>query len=81
MLANGICTNRICPGEWHAYTPMGFWHTNGSPNLCQMTRPYNNNKRKKRTCWIVDFALLTDHWVKLIESEKKDKYLDLGKEM
>ena len=32
--------------------------------------------KKKRTCQIVDFAVRTDHWVKLKESEKKDKYLD-----
>ena len=44
-------------------TPMGFWHTNGSPNLGRMTRPYNN-QQKKGTSWIMDFA---DHRVKLKE--------------
>ena len=47
-----------------------------------MTRPYNNQqkkKRKKRTCKIVDFAVLADHRVKLKESEKKDKYLDFAR--
>ena len=34
------------------------------------------NKKKKRTCIIVDFAVLADHRVKLKESEKKDKYLE-----
>ena len=34
--------------------------------------------KKKRTCKIVDFAVPTDHRVKLKESEKKDKYLDLA---
>ena len=29
----------------------------------------------------MDFAVLTDHRVKLIESEKKDKYLDLAWEL
>ena len=33
--------------------------------------------KKKRTGWIADFTLLTDHRIKLKESEKRDKYLDL----
>ena len=37
--------------------------------------------KKKRTGWIVDFAVLADHKVKLKESEKKDKYLDLAREL
>ena len=35
-------------------------------------------KKKKRTCRIGDFDVPVDHKVKLKESEKKDKYLDLG---
>ena len=35
--------------------------------------------KKKRTCWIVDFAVLADHRVKLKESEKKGKYLNLAR--
>ena len=31
---------------------------------------------KKRTCKIVDFAVLADHRIKLKECEKKDKYFD-----
>ena len=58
---------------------MGFWGKTGSPNLGQMTRPYN--QQEKRTCRIVDFAVLADHWVKLKENEKKDKYLDLAREL
>ena len=38
---------RICPGEWNIETLLGFWDTNGSPNLGQMTRP-NNDQQKKR---------------------------------
>ena len=37
-----------CPGEWHTKTPMGFWHIDGSPYLGQKTRPYNNQKKKKK---------------------------------
>ena len=62
--------------------PMGLWHTDGSPNLSQKTRPYNNQQqKKKRICKIVDFAIPADHRIKLKECEKKDKYLDLAKEL
>ena len=75
---------------------MGLWHTHSSPNLGQKTRSYNNQqqqkkkkkkkekkkrKKKKRTCKIVDFAVPADHRIKLKECEKKDRYLDLAKEL
>ena len=60
---------------------MGLWHTDRSPNLSQKTRPYNNQKKKKRTCKIEDFAVLADHRIKLKECKKKDKYLDLFREL
>ena len=34
--------------------------------------------RKKRLCNQVNFAILTDHKVKIKQSEKIDKYLDLA---
>ena len=37
--------------------------------------------KKKRTWGIVDFAILADDWVKLKEKEKRDKYLDLAREL
>ena len=37
--------------------------------------------RKKRICKIVDFAVPADHRINLKESEKKDKYLDLAREL
>ena len=37
--------------------------------------------KKKRTCKIVDFAVSADHRIKLKECEKKDKYLDLAREL
>ena len=40
-----------------------------------------NNKKKKRTCKIVDFTVPADHSIKLKECEKKDKYLDLPREL
>ena len=38
-------------------------------------------EKKKRICKIVDFAVPADHRIKLKESEKKDKYLDLAREL
>ena len=37
--------------------------------------------KQKRTCKIVDFAVPADHRIKLKECEKKDKYLDLAREL
>ena len=40
-----------------------------------------NNNKKRRTCKIDDFAVPADHRIKLKECEKKDKYLDLAREL
>ena len=37
--------------------------------------------KNMRTCKIVDFAVSADHRTKLKECEKKDKYLDLAREL
>ena len=37
--------------------------------------------KKERTCKIVDFAVPADHRIKLKECEKRDKYLDLAREL
>ena len=37
--------------------------------------------KKKRTCKITDFAVPADHRIKLKEFKKKDKYLDLAREL
>ena len=39
------------------------------------------NKKKKRTCKIVEFSVPADHRIKLKKCEKKDKYLDLAREL
>ena len=70
-----------CPRKWQTWTPMGLWHTNGSLNLGQKTRPNNNQQQKKSNCKIVDFAVPVDHIIKLKECEKKDKYLYLAREL
>ena len=49
--------------------------TNGSPNLAQTTIIIDKKKR------IADFAVPVDHRVKLKECEKRDKYLNLAKEL
>ena len=37
--------------------------------------------KKKRAFKIVDFAVPADHRIKLKECEKKDKYLDLARDL
>ena len=37
--------------------------------------------KKKRICKIVNLAVPADHRIKLKECEKKDKYLDLAREL
>ena len=39
------------------------------------------NKKKKRTCKIVNFTVPADHRIKLKECEKKNKYMDLAREL
>ena len=63
---------------------MGLWHTH-TDHLISDRRPdliiINKNNKKKRTCKIVDFAVPADHWIKLKECKKKDKYLDHTREL
>ena len=40
-----------------------------------------NKKKKKKICKIVDFAVPADRRIKLKECEKRDKYLDLAREL
>ena len=40
-----------------------------------------NKKKKKKTCKIVDFPRPADHRIKLKECEKRDKYLNLAREL
>ena len=45
------------------------------------TRPYDNKEKKGITCRIVDFAVPVDHRIKLKECEKRDKYLNLARDL
>ena len=59
-----------------------FWDTNRSCNLGQTTRACDSQQiKKKRSCLIVDLTVPADHKVKLKETKKRDKYLDLAKEL
>ena len=77
----------ICPGEWDTQTPMVFWHTNRSPNLSQTSRPYYNQqlqkKKKQKKKNSQNCGLGCPSWPqsKIKETEKKDKYLDLTREL
>ena len=59
--------SRTFPRKWDAQNSLGFWDTNGSPNLSQTTR-FTDSQQKTRTCRIEDFAVPVDHLVKLKES-------------
>ena len=50
-------------------------------NLITARRPDKKKKKKKRTYRIEDFAFRADHSIKLKESEKRDKYFDLAREL
>ena len=50
-------------------------------HLISARRPDLTVINKKRTCRIVNFAVLADHRVKLKERKKKDKYLDFTREL
>ena len=68
-----VCAqHRNSPRKRDAQTPLGFWNTDGSPNLSQMTRC--NNNQQKRTCQIV-----ADHWVKLKKAKIRISNLILKK--
>ena len=43
------------------------------------TRPYDN--QQKKNLQIVDFAVPADHRIKLKECEKRDKYLDIARDL
>ena len=78
---NGICTTQHLSWKITHINSYGtLTYTRGSIKLGQKTRP-NNNQPKKRTCKIVDFAVPDEHGIKLKEWEKKDKYLDLAREL
>ena len=67
---------KIYPVEWDAQNSLEFWNTNGPSNFGQTTRLSDSKKKqkkkKKSTDRIEDFSVLSDHRVKINESEKRD---------
>ena len=71
---------RIRPGKWDVQTSLEFWDTNGTPNLDQTTRS-SDSQQNKGNWRIVNFSVPADHGVKVMKSEKEDKYLNLAREL
>ena len=55
---------------------MGLWHTDGSSNLVQNTRPYSNQQKKEN---LQNCRLCCPSWSQN-KTERMDKYLNLAKE-
>ena len=51
------------------------------PDLIIINKKKKKKKKKEITSKIVDFAVPAEHRIKLKECEKKDKYLDLAREL
>ena len=73
----------ICPVEW--YIINSFWDFGKQTDHLIWVRQDpelidNQQQKKKRICQIVNFAVPADCRMKLIESDKKDSYLDLARE-
>ena len=51
------------------------------PDLINKSTTNQQKKKKERTCKIVDSTVPADHRIKLKECEKRDKYLDLVREL
>ena len=70
--------------EKETHTFLLDFDANVSPNLSQTTRPNDSQKKKKKkktTARIVKSIIPADQRVKMKESEKRDKYLDLARDM
>ena len=66
----------------HAKISLGFWHTNGSPNLGRSTRPIDSQQKRKKEN-LLDSGLCRSGWTqgKTEGKRKKDKYMDLAREL
>ena len=71
-----IRTNGICTISYGTFIQTDHLISTRRPDIIIIN--YND---KKRTCKIVDFAVPTDHRIKLKECEKKDKYFDLTRQL
>ena len=64
----------ICPGIFDAQSFLGFWDINRSTNLGQSTRPSDSQQKKVEggTCRIMDFAVQSNHKIK-IKIKRKER--------
>ena len=46
-----------------------------------MSMPHNNNNNNKKAYQIVNFTVSANHKIKLKEGKKRDRYLDLAREL
>ena len=77
-----VCARpRISLRKWDAQNSLGFCDTNGLSNLGQTTRHGDRHQKINRTWRIEDFAVLADPRIKLKENEKRDKYLNIAREL
>ena len=74
-----LITECVLENEGENY--LGFGDANGSLNPNQNVRSTVYLKEEKRTCHLVNFTVRLDYRVKMRESEKIDKYVDLGREL
>ncbi len=58
-----------------------MWKTLKEYNNNNNNNNNNNQQKKKKICEIVDLSVPVDLRIKLKECEKKDKYLDLAREL
>ena len=67
---------------WDFDIHIDLWISARRPDLIIINKKKKKEKKKKkkRNCKIVDFAVPADYRIKLKESEKKDKYLDLARD-
>ena len=73
---------RIRPRKWD--TQNSLWDTNRSPNLGQTIRLSDCQKQQQQQmgiCRIVDFVIPVELKVKLKETQKREKYQDVAREL
>ena len=76
---SGTCTTQNPQREWDTQHYLGFWDSNGSPNLSQTTRTSDRHQKKhsNEQRESAEFVVWTDTCVKMNESEKRYKFIGL----
>ena len=60
---------------------MGSYPSADTQSVFSTALATDASKKKKRICKIVDFAVPADHRINLKECTKKNKYLDIAREL